>query len=64
MTDQAAFDKNKILGDNVLSEKKKTPWYVKLLKEMIGFFSLLLWLGSILCFIAYGLAPEDPSNVN
>mmetsp|Transcript_29619 Transcript_29619/g.27073 ORF Transcript_29619/g.27073 Transcript_29619/m.27073 type:complete len:349 (+) Transcript_29619:440-1486(+) len=30
---------------------------------MFGFFALLLWAGSIMCFIAYALAPEDPSNL-
>jgi sodium/potassium-transporting ATPase subunit alpha len=27
-------------------------------------FAMLLWAGSALCFIAFGLAPDDPSNVN
>ena len=24
----------------------------------------MLWVGSVLCFIAYGLDENDPSNVN
>jgi sodium/potassium-transporting ATPase subunit alpha len=35
---------------------------VKLLKEMASPFALLLWLGGILCFVAYGLS-NDPSNL-
>lgn len=31
--------------------------------EFLSFFSLLLWAGAILCFIAYGLNPEDKSNI-
>ena len=30
---------------------------------MANFFSILMWAGAILCFIAYGLAPDDPSNL-
>lgn len=39
------------------------PWYLAFLKELTGFFSLLLWFGSILCFIGYGLDSTDPSNL-
>jgi len=34
-----------------------------LLKEITSPFALLLWAGAILCFVAYALAPEDPSNL-
>jgi sodium/potassium-transporting ATPase subunit alpha len=30
---------------------------------MTGPFSLLLWTGSLLCFIGYALDPEDQSNL-
>jgi len=35
------------------------------LKELTGFFSLLLWFGSVLCFIGYAIQEdkEDPSNL-
>ena len=33
------------------------------MKEQTGLFSLLLYAGSILCYIGYGLQPEDPSNL-
>lgn len=46
-----------------MTEKKATPWYIAFLKEMVGFFSLLLWAGSLLCFIGYGLRPSDSSNL-
>lgn len=26
-------------------------------------FALLLWAGGVLCFVAYALSPEDPSNM-
>lgn len=50
-------------GKNQLSEKVKDPWYMKLIHELTTMFAWLLWVGSGLCFLAYGLAPEDPSNV-
>ena len=50
-------------GPNQLTEKKGLPWYCVLLKEMTGFFSLLLWFGAILCFIGYAINQDDPSNL-
>ena len=37
--------------------------WVKLFKEMTNGFALMLWVSAILCFIAYGLTPDDPSNI-
>lgn len=51
------------IGPNTLTEKKGLPWYCLFLKELTGFFSLLLWFGAILCFIGYGLQPTDKSNL-
>ena len=50
-------------GPNTLTEKKGLPWYCLFIKELTGFFALLLWFGGILCFIGYGLAPTDKSNL-
>lgn len=36
---------------------------MKLIHELTSMFAWLLWAGAGLCFLAYGLAPEDPSNV-
>ena len=63
ITTQEADRKNHEHGDNTLTQKKKTPWYLKLLHELTTFFSLMLWAGSILCFIAYGIDKSDPSNL-
>ena len=59
-----AADRNAKYGDNALSGKKKTPWYIMLLHELTGFFPMLLWIGGVLSIIAYALSPKDPSNVN
>jgi sodium/potassium-transporting ATPase subunit alpha len=53
----------KQLGENALTEKASTPWYVMLIKEFTGFFALLLWGGSILCFIGYGMDPTSNDNL-
>ena len=63
LTSEMAKAKNLKEGDNILSERKKSPWWIKLLKEWAAPFSLLLWAGSALCFIAYILDDSDPSNL-
>jgi len=52
-------------GPNALSPKKTTPSWLLLLKEMFhGMFQAMLWAGSALCFMAYGIDPaRDPTNL-
>ena len=40
-------------GPNELSPPKTTPEWVKFCKQLFGGFSTLLWIGAILCFVAY-----------
>mmetsp|Transcript_5667 Transcript_5667/g.8787 ORF Transcript_5667/g.8787 Transcript_5667/m.8787 type:complete len:833 (+) Transcript_5667:210-2708(+) len=42
-------------GMNMLTPPKQTPTWIKFLKELSGFFSLLLWGGALLCFIGYSI---------
>ncbi|CAD8071160.1 unnamed protein product [Paramecium primaurelia] len=56
-------EKQKQFGKNILAQKQKSPWYLQLLHEMINVFSLLLWGAAALCFLAYGLSPDDPSQL-
>ncbi|KAL8623500.1 Sodium/potassium-transporting ATPase subunit alpha-3 [Nucella lapillus] len=60
--DQAA----KILlrdGLNQLTPPITTPAWVKFLKQLFGGFSLLLWFGAVLCFIAFGVeVARNPTN--
>ncbi|PVD27597.1 hypothetical protein C0Q70_12761 [Pomacea canaliculata] len=54
-------------GPNQLTPPKTTPEWIKFCKQLFGGFSLLLWIGAILCFIAYGIqasAYEDPPGDN
>ena len=43
-------------GPNVLTPPKKTPEWIKFSKTMFSGFAALLWMASILCFIAYAVA--------
>lgn len=51
-------------GPNALTPPKQTPEWVKFCKQLFGGFAMLLWIGAILCFFAYGIRSikeEDPA---
>lgn len=50
-------------GRNELTPPKTTPEWVKFCKQLFGGFSILLWIGAILCFIAYGIESAYYENV-
>eukprot|EP00457_Paulinella_chromatophora_P000842 gb/GEZN01000842.1/.p1 GENE.gb/GEZN01000842.1/~~gb/GEZN01000842.1/.p1 ORF type:complete len:1094 (+),score=168.27 gb/GEZN01000842.1/:116-3283(+) len=50
-------------GENRLKPPKTKPIFFQFIGHLTGFFSLLLWAASVLCFIAYAVAPFDPSNL-
>eukprot|EP00096_Caligus_rogercresseyi_P010089 TRINITY_DN355_c0_g3_i2.p1 TRINITY_DN355_c0_g3~~TRINITY_DN355_c0_g3_i2.p1 ORF type:complete len:1001 (+),score=194.53 TRINITY_DN355_c0_g3_i2:94-3096(+) len=54
-------------GPNALTPPPTTPEWVKFLQALFGGFAMLLWLGAILCFIAYSIqasTKEEPSDDN
>lgn len=54
-------------GPNALTPPKKTPEWVKFCKNLFGGFAMLLWIGAVLCFIAYtvdALSMEYPTKDN
>lgn len=51
-------------GLNQLTPPPQTPEIVKFLRQMTGGFSLLLWLGALLCFITYAIRPDNKDNVS
>jgi len=54
-------------GPNQLTPPKTTPEWVKFCTQLFGGFSLLLWIGAILCFVAYSIqasTAEDPPGDN
>ena len=63
LTNEIAAKKYKIHGPNVLTERKKTPWFVDFAKEQSGYFALMLWAGAGFSLVAYGLETTDPSTV-
>jgi magnesium-transporting ATPase (P-type) len=54
-------------GPNALTPPRQTPEWVKFCKNLFGGFALLLWIGAILCFIAYSIQAstvEEPVDDN
>ncbi|CAF95281.1 unnamed protein product [Tetraodon nigroviridis] len=54
-------------GPNALTPPPTTPEWVKFCKQLFGGFSMLLWIGAILCFLAYAIqaaSEAEPANDN
>ena len=54
-------------GPNALTPPPTTPKWVKFCRNLFGGFAMLLWIGAILCFIAYSIqasAFEEPPDDN
>jgi len=63
---QAATNQAKF-GANALTPPPTTPEWVKFCQCLFSGFSMLLWFGAILCYIAYGIqasAFEEPPDDN
>lgn len=50
-------------GKNELTPPKTTPEWIKFCKQLFGGFSILLWIGALLCFIAYGIQAASYDDV-
>ena len=54
-------------GYNELTPPKKTAEWIKFLHHLVGGFATLLWVGAIMCFVAYAIernTQEDPMKDN
>ncbi|XP_056901839.1 sodium/potassium-transporting ATPase subunit alpha-3b [Takifugu flavidus] len=54
-------------GPNALTPPPTTPEWVKFCRQLFGGFSILLWIGAILCFLAYAIqaaTEDDPAGDN
>jgi len=61
---KAAYEKH---GPNALTPPPTTPEWVKFLQALFGGFAMLLWLGAVLCFVAYTIQAttmEQPPDDN
>merc|ERR1719158_2811030 len=68
LTDEQAKVRIEENGKNELTPPPQTPEWVKFCKQLFSGFALLLWVGGILCFIAYAVQsfqnPDDTPNDN
>ncbi|CAB4063111.1 ATP1A [Lepeophtheirus salmonis] len=68
LTQSRAEENRKKNGPNALTPPPTTtPEWIKFCQNLFGGFALLLWLGAILCFIAYSIqasAYEEPPDDN
>merc|ERR1711931_369747 len=67
LTAAQAKAKQEQYGPNALTPPPTTPEWVKFCKNMFSGFAMLLWVGAILCFVAYGIqasAFEEPPDDN
>ncbi|CAM9799376.1 unnamed protein product [Pylaiella littoralis] len=63
LTQEAAKERLSVEGKNQLTPPEETPNWIKFLEELFGNkFSLLLWAGSVLCFVGFALQ-QDLENL-
>ena len=67
LTDSQAKTNLAEYGPNALTPPPTTPEWIKFCQNLFSGFACLLWLGAILCFLAYGIqasAYEEPPDDN
>merc|ERR1711935_1108165 len=67
LTADQAKKGNELHGANALTPPPTTPEWIKFCQNLFSGFACLLWLGAILCFLAYGIqasAYEEPPDDN
>jgi sodium/potassium-transporting ATPase subunit alpha len=55
LTTEAVEESRKSFGFNKVKDKSQKSPILIFLKNIFGGFALVLWIGSLLCFLAYGL---------
>ena len=55
LSDNQAKANNEQYGLNALTPPPTTPEWVKFCKNLFSGFAMLLWVGAILCFVAYSI---------
>jgi len=67
LTTSAAKKNFETYGPNALTPPPTTPEWIKFCKNLFSGFAMLLWIGAILCFVAYSIqatAYEEPPDDN
>ncbi|XP_043915756.1 sodium/potassium-transporting ATPase subunit alpha-2 isoform X3 [Protopterus annectens] len=67
LTNARAADLLARIGPNTLTPPPTTPEWVKFCRQLFGGFAVLLWIGAVLCFLAYGIqvaTGDEPVNDN
>jgi sodium/potassium-transporting ATPase subunit alpha len=49
-------------GPNAITPPKQVHWFVKFCLNLVGGFQMMMWFGSILCFIVYGITNATDSQ--
>ena len=55
LTTSAAKKNFETYGPNALTPPPTTPEWIKFCKNLFSGFAMLLWIGAILCFVAYSI---------
>lgn len=50
-------------GPNEITPPPQMHWFLKFLLTLVGGFQIMLWVGSVLCFIVYGLDTTDTQTL-
>lgn len=59
---QAAAENLEKFGPNSLKEGPSVNWGRRFMFDVFGDFNLLIWVGGILCFMAYGAEYSETSS--
>ena len=51
LTTEEALARLKHYGPNLLKRARRTPWTLKLIRNLFSFFAILLWMAALLCFV-------------
>lgn len=52
-----------LYGKNCITPPKVTHWFVKFLWNLFGGFQLMLWVGSLLCLIVFGITYKTSPDI-
>lgn len=63
LSDQQVKEKLANYGKNELTPPPSTPMWLLFIHHLTGFFSLLLWVAGILCFISYAIDDVQVENL-